>query len=46
MHEAANCSIGGQRRHAAGHPDRVTFLLWLHATGMSIADMQHLAQLR
>jgi DNA-binding transcriptional MerR regulator len=37
---------GNQRRYAAGDLAWLAFLLRLRETGMSIADMQHFAQLR
>lgn len=44
--EAVDRSAGGQRRYATGDLDWLAFLLRLRATGMSIADMQHFAELR
>src|SRR5215469_114660 len=37
---------GNQRRYAAADLDWLEFLMRLRETGMSIADMQHFAQLR
>jgi len=44
--EAVGRSSGGQRRYAATDLDWLAFLLRLRATGMSITDMQHFAELR
>lgn len=44
--ERVGRTTGNQRRYAAADLDWLAFLLRLRETGMSIADMQHFAQLR
>jgi DNA-binding transcriptional MerR regulator len=39
-------SVGGQRRYAVADLAWIDFLLRLRDTGMSIADMRHVAELR
>ncbi|MEV4630025.1 MerR family transcriptional regulator [Micromonospora sp. NPDC049523] len=44
--ERVGRSAGNQRRYAAADLEWLAFLMRLRETGMSIADMQHFAQLR